>query len=154
MFYYIDQPCTPSFPIGLAKTESDFIIRSVETRLGRSTLVVAVISVDAYPFFGFLRPDLSPWRYRNKCFLVALYCLIVRRPILEVDKSAGVVLVSCCRRKCVPTAYSSGVDISEVPGYHLLWLTSSQWGSQKFLQGLVSHELKTYLSVFNLFLTQ
>ena len=31
---------------------------------------------------------------------------------------------------------------------------SSQWGSQKLLQGLVSHELAAYLSVFNLFLTQ
>ena len=35
MFYYIDQACTPSFPIGLVKTESDFIVRSVETGLGR-----------------------------------------------------------------------------------------------------------------------
>ena len=35
MFYYIDQPCTPSCPIGLVKTESDFIIRSVEADLGR-----------------------------------------------------------------------------------------------------------------------
>ena len=24
MFYYIDQPHTPSFPIGLVRTESDF----------------------------------------------------------------------------------------------------------------------------------
>ena len=31
---------------------------------------------------------------------------------------------------------------------------SSQWGSQKLLQGLVSHELRVYLSVFELFLTQ
>ena len=28
---------------------------------------------------------------------------------------------------------------------------SSQWGSQNLLQGLVSHELKAYLSIFNLF---
>ena len=53
-------------PIGLAKIESDFIVRSVETGLRRWMLVVAVISVDAYPF------------------LVALCCLIVRRPNLEV----------------------------------------------------------------------
>ena len=58
MFYYIDQPCTSPFPIGLVKTESDFIIRSVAAGLGRWTLVVAVISVDAYPFFGF--SELSP----------------------------------------------------------------------------------------------
>ena len=53
MFYYIDQPCTSPFPIGLVKTESDFIIRSVAAGLGRWTLVVAVISVDAYPFLAF-----------------------------------------------------------------------------------------------------
>ena len=41
--------------------------------------MVAVTFVDAYPFFGFLRPELSPW-----CFLVALCRLIVRRPELEV----------------------------------------------------------------------
>ena len=57
MFYYINQPCTPSFPIGLVKTESDFIVRSVETGLGRWMLVVAVINVDAYPFLAF--PDLT-----------------------------------------------------------------------------------------------
>ena len=51
--FYIDQLRTPSFPIGLVKTESGFIVRSVETDLGRWTLVVAVISVDAYPFFNF-----------------------------------------------------------------------------------------------------
>ena len=57
--FYIDQLRTLSFRVGLVKTESGFIIRSFETFLGRLTLVVAVISVDAYPFFSFLRPDLS-----------------------------------------------------------------------------------------------
>ena len=55
---YIDQLHTPSFCIGLVKTESDFIVRSVWTGLGRWMLVVDVISLDVYPFFGFLRPDL------------------------------------------------------------------------------------------------
>ena len=50
--FYIDQLRTPSFPIGLVKIESAFIVRSVETSLGRLTLVVAVISVDAYPFLA------------------------------------------------------------------------------------------------------
>ena len=50
---YIDQLCTQSFPIGLVKTESSFSVRSVETGLGRLTLLVAVISVDAYPFLAF-----------------------------------------------------------------------------------------------------
>ena len=51
--FYIDQLRTSSFPIGLVKTESSFIVRSVETGLGRSMLVVAVISVDAYPLLAF-----------------------------------------------------------------------------------------------------
>ena len=51
--FYIDQLCTPSFPIGLVKTGSGFIVKSVETGLGRKTLVVAVISVDAYPLLFF-----------------------------------------------------------------------------------------------------
>ena len=59
MFSYINQPRTPSFPLGLTN-ESDVIIRSVETGLGRLRLVEAVICLDAYPFFGILRPDLSP----------------------------------------------------------------------------------------------
>ena len=32
--FYIDQLYTPFFPIGLVKTEYDFIVRSVETALG------------------------------------------------------------------------------------------------------------------------
>ena len=42
------------------------------------------ISDDTYPFFGFLRPDLSSGGYGNMCFLVALLCLIERRPNLEI----------------------------------------------------------------------
>ena len=52
MFCCIDQPHTPSFPIGLVKTKSDFV-RPVETTLGRWTLVVPVISVDSDPFLAF-----------------------------------------------------------------------------------------------------
>ena len=56
--------------------------------------------------------------------------------------------------KCVPTAVSGVVDISEVPGCLLLCHMSSQGGLQKLLQVvMVSHELTAYLSVFNLFLT-
>ena len=53
MFYYIDQPHIPSLCIGLVKTESDFIVRSVQTGLGRWALVLAVISVNAYPLLVF-----------------------------------------------------------------------------------------------------
>ena len=53
MFYYIDQFRTPSFPIWLVKTKSNFIVGSVEASLGKWMLVVTVISVDAYPFLAF-----------------------------------------------------------------------------------------------------
>ena len=78
-------PLHPIFSYLLDKTESDFIVRSVKTGLGRWTLVVAVIIVDIYPL-GFLKPDLSPWGHRNRCFLVALCCQIVKRPNLEGAK--------------------------------------------------------------------
>ena len=51
--FCIDQLRTPSFPIGLVNTESGFIVRTVETGLGRLMLLVAVVSVDAYPFLAF-----------------------------------------------------------------------------------------------------
>ena len=50
---HIDQLGTPYFPVGLVKTKSGFIVKSVETGLGRLTLVVALISVDAYPCLAF-----------------------------------------------------------------------------------------------------
>ena len=50
---YIDQLCTLSSPNGLVKTESGFIVRSVETGSGKSTLVVALSSDDAYHFLAF-----------------------------------------------------------------------------------------------------
>ena len=43
----------PIFSFELVKTESGFIVKSVETGLGRWTLVIAVISVDAYLFMAF-----------------------------------------------------------------------------------------------------
>ena len=48
--FYVDQLRALAFLIGLVKTESHFAVRSVETGLRRLTLVVAVISLDAYPF--------------------------------------------------------------------------------------------------------
>ena len=52
----------------------------------------------------------------------------------SADKSTGTVLVPCPAWKCVPTAISSGVDISKVPGCYLLQQKSSHRthrGSQK-----------------------
>ena len=53
MFFYINQSRTASFPIGLVKTKSDFIVRSVDTDLERLMLLIAVISVNAYSFLAF-----------------------------------------------------------------------------------------------------
>ena len=50
MFHHNNQLCTPSFPIGLVKTEFDFIVRSVKADLGRWTPMVAMIAVDANAF--------------------------------------------------------------------------------------------------------
>ena len=44
----------------------------------------------------------------------------------SAGKNTGIVLVPCHAWKCVPTAISGGVDISEVPGCHLLQQMSSQ----------------------------
>ena len=84
--------------------------------------------------------------------------MVVRRSNLEVvtkrllhrQQNTGVL---CRAWKCVPTTISGCVDISEVLGCYLLRQMSSQLGSQKVLPGLVSDELTTYLSVFDLFLT-
>ena len=46
-------------------------------------------------------------------------------------KNTGVVLVPCHAWKCVPTTISGGVNISEVPGCHLLRQMSFQRGSQE-----------------------
>ena len=63
--------------------------------------------------------------------------------------------------KCVPTAISSGVDISEVTcvdisevACHLLQQIIFQCGSQKLLQKLGPHKLIFHLSGFDLFLTK
>ena len=42
----------------------------------------------------------------------------------SAGKNTGVVLVACREWKCVPTAISDGVDISEVPGYLLRQMSS------------------------------
>ena len=84
MPYGVDQLCTPSFFIGLVKPEHSFIVRSVETCLGRWALVVALISIDACPFFDFLRPDLSPWRWRRPNLEV-----VSKRPLHQQVKILG-----------------------------------------------------------------
>ena len=43
-----------------------------------------MVSVDAYPFFWLFQTGHVTLRYRNRCFLVALCCMIVRRLNLEI----------------------------------------------------------------------
>ena len=44
----------------------------------------------------------------------------------SANRNTGVVYVHVEAWKCIPTAISSGVDISEFPGYHLSGQMSSQ----------------------------
>ena len=65
------------------------------------------------------------------------------------SKNTRYVLVSCCTWKCFPTAIPGGMNISEVSGRHLFRQMSSQWGSQKLLQLLVSQESQPTFLILN-----
>ena len=69
--FYIDQLYTPSFPIRFVKTESGFVT-PVETGLGEWTLVVAVISVDAYSFLAY--SDLTCHHWDTGICVFWLHC--------------------------------------------------------------------------------
>ena len=78
---------TPSFHIGLVKAEPGFIVRSLKTGLERCLLVVLAISIDAFLFLDFsgLTCHIEDTGiFLLRCFLVALYHLIVRRLNSEV----------------------------------------------------------------------
>ena len=49
-----------------------------------------------------------------------------REASLSPGKNTIIVLLPCCACKCVPTAISGGVEISEVLGCHLQQKISSQ----------------------------
>ena len=49
-----------------------------------------------------------------------------QKAFTAAGKNTGVVLVPCHTWTCVPTIISGGVDISNVPRWHLLWKMSSQ----------------------------
>ena len=49
-----------------------------------------------------------------------------KRFLHQQVKNTGIVLVPCRTWNCVPTAIPGGVDISKVPGCHLLRQVSSQ----------------------------
>ena len=140
MFHYINQPHTPSFLIGLVKTESNFTVRSVETGLRRWTPVVPAISVRAYPFLAFsyltcYLEDTGIIRSKNSTKTE------LRSSNQESSPSSGkntrIVLMTCLPWKCVPTGISDGMDFSKVPGCQLLWQMSGQWRSQKILPGFI-----------------
>ena len=95
--------------------------------------MLVVISVDAYPFLAF--SDLTCYLEDTGIVFSGTMPPDSKETKLgssdqEVSPSAGkntrIILVPCCTWKCVPTAISSGVDISEVPGCHLLQKMSSQ----------------------------
>ena len=134
--FYIDQLRTQSFPIRLVKTES---VRSVKSGLGRWTLVVAVINLHHYHFFGFPRPDLSLWEYRNRCFLVAQCRLIVRRPNLEVATKRLLHQQVKIQGYFFSAIFAHGSAFLQLflvvwiflRSLDVIWQMISQWGSQK-----------------------
>ena len=138
VFFYTNQSCTPFFAIWSLKTESDFIIRSVETGLGRWWLVVGVISVESYPFFCLSQTWTVTVRIEE---LVISDCTVppdsneskLGSSNQEASPSAGkntrTVLVLSHMWKCVHIATSSSEDISDLSGGHLFWQMSSQWAS-------------------------
>ena len=121
--------------------------------------MVAVISVDAYPFW---LSQTWPVTLRIQEYVLS-GCIVMpngkETKLGSIDqefspsagKSTRVVLVPCCTWTCVPTSVSSGMDTWEIPRCHILRQMSSQWVSQKLLQGLVSPEFTAYLSIFNQF---
>ena len=131
MFSYINQPHTPSFPLGLVN-ESDVIIRSVETGLGRLRLVEAVICLDAYLFFlAFwdLTYHLEDAEVFSGCTMLPDSKVInLESSNQEVSQSAvkntGVVVVPWHAWKYVATAISAGVDISMGVVCYKRWVLS------------------------------
>ena len=85
-----------------------------------------------------MRPYLSPWRNRNRCFWATLCHMIVSRPNLDVVTKRVLYqqvkiigsLVLWCAWKCVSAGISGGVSIPKVTGWHLLQQISSRTGSQ------------------------
>ena len=77
--FYIDQLRTPSFPIGLVKTESGFIVRSVDEVFSGCTVPPDSKETE----LGSSDQEASP----------------------SADKNAGVVLVPCSLMEVCPYSY-------------------------------------------------
>ena len=107
-------------------------------------------------FFGFLRPDLSPWQYSNTCFLAPLCYVIVRRPNLEVATKRllhqqikyGDSFSAMLRTEVCPSSYFrySGYFWGPWASFATTYKLSVR--VIKLLQGLVSHELTVYFCLF------
>ena len=148
MLCYIDQRGILFFPTGLNKIESESCISwdwLREMNAGGSCDLCWCLS-----FFGLFRPDLSPWGHGNKCFLVALRWLLVRRLNLEVATKMLLRAWKCC----VPAAIFGGVEIPEVRGCHLLRQANPQWRSQKLFQDRCLMNSEPNFLIFTLFLAQ
>ena len=63
---------------------------------------------------------------RNRCFLIALYHLILRIPNLKVvnKRLFQYCTLPCTTWKCASIAISNGVSISRIPGCHVRWVPS------------------------------
>ena len=107
--FYIDQLCTQSFPFGLVKTESGFVVRSVETGLGRWRLVVAVISIDVSLFLVFFTIRLWEWLFSGCTLQSDSKKTKLGRSDQEASpsetKNTRVVLVLCWRMEVHPYSY-------------------------------------------------
>ena len=55
-----------------------------------------------------------------------IFCVLTQEASPSAGKNTRIDLVPCRAWKCVPTVISGGVDISKVPGCHLLRQMSSQ----------------------------
>ena len=88
----------------------------------------AVINVNAYPFLAF--SELNCHLEETGIGVFWLHCAPDSKDTElgssnqeaspSAGKNIGIVLVPCRAWKCVPTAISGGVDISEIRGCHLL----------------------------------
>ena len=105
MPYHIDQLRTPSLPIGLVKTESGFIVRSVVTGLGRWTLVVAVISVDIHLFLAFSDLTSFFWLHPQPDSKETKFESRNQEASPSACKNTGVVLVPCSHMEVHPYNY-------------------------------------------------
>ena len=88
-------------------------------------MVVAVIRVDAYRFLAF--SDLTC--HLKDTGIDVSSCTVLpdsketklgssnQEASPSAGKNTGIHLVPCCTWKCVPTAISNGVDVSEAPAY-------------------------------------